>query len=93
MKRVIGVLVALTTLLSAAPTASARMDLPTYTFTEPAEDFGLVGPLICDYVWRKGVKGLGNMVAVANGYDFQGLASARVNRPRVSTTRDGRSTS
>ncbi|MEJ7725215.1 MAG: hypothetical protein WKF64_12975, partial [Ilumatobacteraceae bacterium] len=72
MKRVFGVLVAVTSLLSAAPTASARMDLPTYEFTRPAEDFGVVGPLICDYVWRKGIKGFGNMVAEANGYVYQG---------------------
>ena len=72
LKRVFGVLVAVTSLLSAAPTASARMDLPTYTFTEPAEGFGVVGPLICDYVWRKGIKGFGNMVAAANGYVYQG---------------------
>lgn len=73
MKRVIGVLVALTTVLSAAPSASARMDLPRYAFTQPAEDFGRVGPLIkCEYTWRAGVVAFGDMVEQASGYSYLG---------------------
>jgi len=72
LKRLIGVLIAATSTLAVAPAASASMDLPTYEFDAPAEDFGVVGPLICDYVWRKGVKGFGDMVAAANGYEYQG---------------------
>jgi hypothetical protein len=72
LKRLIGVLVAVTSLLSAAPTASARMDLPQYEFTKPPEAFGVVGPFSCEYVWRKGVKAFGNMVQLASGYTYQG---------------------
>ncbi|MBA2388236.1 MAG: hypothetical protein H0V69_14250 [Acidimicrobiia bacterium] len=90
MKRLIGVLIAATSTLAVAPAASASMDLPTYEFDAPAEDFGVVGPLICDYVWRKGVKGFGDMVAAANGYEYQGPRQCAPGQVATSQHHSGR---
>ncbi len=90
LKRLIGVLIAATSTLAVAPAASASMDLPTYEFDAPAEDFGVVGPLICDYVWRKGVKGFGDMVAAANGYEYQGPRQCAPGQVATSQHHSGR---
>lgn len=75
MKRVIGLLVALTSLLAAAPTVHAEMILPTPRFSEPREDFARPSEsTTCHYAWRNGVLWFGEMIHEASGeqYQFQG---------------------
>ncbi|MDQ3738322.1 MAG: hypothetical protein M3337_04050, partial [Actinomycetota bacterium] len=91
MKRVIGLLVALTSLLTAAPTVRAEMNLPTPRFSEPREDFDRPSDTkTCRYVERNGVLWFGEMIDAASGYEWQGLRQCPADGVGTSLHHSGR---